>query len=234
MIDSGLIDLRFGRWQDVLADVTECDALITDPPYSERTAKGYRNGTDSDDLSGISYGSITEGDATEIASFWARRVQRWTVIFADHIAWRWHEAAWEREGRYTFAPVIWAKIAAPPRLRGDGPASQVDHIMIARPRSLPPDGHRRGWYKADTPRHGHGQGVTGNKDPEAMRALIRDYTRRGDLVVDPYAGSGTTAIACAIEGRRCITAECDPKHYEIARKRIAAGWTPDLPGVAEA
>jgi hypothetical protein len=31
-----------------------------------------------------------------------------------------------------------------------------------------------------------------------------------------------------------ITAECDPKHYEIARKRIAAGYTPDLPGVAEA
>ena len=82
--------------------------------------------------------------------------------------------------------------------------------------------------------YGVPHGVVGEKSPEAMRALIRDYSRRGDLVVDPYAGSGTTAMACAVEGRRCITAECDPKHYEIARKRIAAGYTPDLPGVAEA
>ena len=33
-------DLRLGRWQDVLQDVT-CDALIVDAPYSERTHDGH-------------------------------------------------------------------------------------------------------------------------------------------------------------------------------------------------
>jgi 23S rRNA G2445 N2-methylase RlmL len=33
------IELRLGRWQDVLDDIVQCDALITDPPYSERTHK---------------------------------------------------------------------------------------------------------------------------------------------------------------------------------------------------
>jgi DNA modification methylase len=76
---------------------------------------------------------------------------------------------------------------------------------------------------AKTLRHGYGwTGVTGNKDPDAMRCLIRDYSDPGDLVVDPFAGSGTTALACALEGRRCITAECNPGRYEIARKRLAA------------
>jgi hypothetical protein len=39
-------DLRLGRWQDVLADVERCDSLITDPPYSARTAEGYRTGAE--------------------------------------------------------------------------------------------------------------------------------------------------------------------------------------------
>jgi 23S rRNA G2445 N2-methylase RlmL len=38
-------DLRLGRWQDVLADVTECDAVITDPPYGERTHSGQHVGS---------------------------------------------------------------------------------------------------------------------------------------------------------------------------------------------
>jgi len=61
-----------------------------------------------------------------------------------------------------------------------------------------------------------------------MRALIRDYSRPGDLICDPCAGGGTTLLAAAIEGRRAVGAEMDTKHYEIARKRIAKGWTPTL------
>jgi len=122
--------------------------------------------------------------------------------------------------------VIWAKDAAPPRFRGDGPASQVDHVLVARPRTYEGNGSLPGWYRAITPRHGHEwTGVTGNKDPQAMRRLICDYTDPGDLVVDPFAGSGTTALACALEGRRCITCEMDAGRYEIARKRLAAPRT---------
>jgi site-specific DNA-methyltransferase (adenine-specific) len=61
-----------------------------------------------------------------------------------------------------------------------------------------------------------------------MRALVRDYSRPGDLIVDPFCGSGTTALAAASEGRRCITSEELPAHHEIARKRFARGYTPDL------
>lgn len=35
--------LRLGRYQDVLSDVV-CDAVITDPPYSDRNHKGYNRG----------------------------------------------------------------------------------------------------------------------------------------------------------------------------------------------
>lgn len=41
----GPIELRLGDYREVLADV-EADAVITDPPYSERTHKGHDAGVD--------------------------------------------------------------------------------------------------------------------------------------------------------------------------------------------
>jgi site-specific DNA-methyltransferase (adenine-specific) len=61
-----------------------------------------------------------------------------------------------------------------------------------------------------------------------MRALVRDYTKPGDLIVDPCAGAATTLIAAAIEGRRAIGAECDPETYAIAKERIERPFTPDI------
>jgi DNA modification methylase len=65
-----------------------------------------------------------------------------------------------------------------------------------------------------------------------MRALVRDYSRKGDLVCDPTAGAATTLIAAATEGRRAVGAEVDPDTYRLAQERIARGFTLTLDGVA--
>jgi site-specific DNA-methyltransferase (adenine-specific) len=44
----------------------------------------------------------------------------------------------------------------------------------------------------------------------------------GAVILDPFLGSGTTAIACLRTGRHCIGIEKDPEYFEIARKRVAA------------
>jgi hypothetical protein len=55
-----------------------------------------------------------------------------------------------------------------------------------------------------------------------MNALVRDYTRSGDIVVDPFAGWGTTLASCAELGRIGIGAECDPEAYAEAERRLGA------------
>ena len=73
-----------------------------------------------------------------------------------------------------------------------------------------------------TVRHGHGNnGVTGAKSLDLMRAIVRDYSRPGDVIADPHTGSGTTLLAARMEGRRSIGAEMMPEHFEIARRRLA-------------
>jgi site-specific DNA-methyltransferase (adenine-specific) len=52
--------------------------------------------------------------------------------------------------------------------------------------------------------------------------LIKTYTNPGDLVVDPFAGSGTTAVAAINTKRRFIIGDSDADYVDMARQRIAA------------
>jgi site-specific DNA-methyltransferase (adenine-specific) len=51
--------------------------------------------------------------------------------------------------------------------------------------------------------------------------LIHLYTFEGDLVLDPFMGSGTTLVAAARTGRRGVGYELDPTYVDIARQRLS-------------
>ncbi len=53
-----------------------------------------------------------------------------------------------------------------------------------------------------------------------MRWLVRLVTPPGGLVLDPFAGTGTTGEACLEEGFRCILIERDEGYVQLARKRL--------------
>ena len=60
------------------------------------------------------------------------------------------------------------------------------------------------------------------KPIELMRYLVRlTKTPTGGIVLDPFMGSGTTGIACVLEGREFIGIEREAEYVEIAEKRIA-------------
>lgn len=58
------------------------------------------------------------------------------------------------------------------------------------------------------------------KPVELMKQLIEITTKPGDLVLDPFAGSGTTLVAAILSGRRYMGVEISPEHYETAQRRI--------------
>ncbi|HPM52780.1 MAG TPA: site-specific DNA-methyltransferase [Rhodoglobus sp.] len=67
------------------------------------------------------------------------------------------------------------------------------------------------------PRHNHHATV---KPVELMRWLVRLVTPPGGMVLEPFAGSGTTLVACALEGVDCLGMELDADYVEIARARV--------------
>ena len=63
------------------------------------------------------------------------------------------------------------------------------------------------------------------KSIHILKPLIEAFTKPGDLVLDPFAGSGSTCVAAYRTGRDYIGIELDPVHHQTARARLADGQT---------
>jgi site-specific DNA-methyltransferase (adenine-specific) len=53
-----------------------------------------------------------------------------------------------------------------------------------------------------------------------METLVRLFSNHGELILDPYAGSGTTGVAAVRLGRRFLGWEKDPGYAATARRRL--------------
>lgn len=63
-------------------------------------------------------------------------------------------------------------------------------------------------------------GHPAEKPVDLMRFLVENSTDAGDLIVDPFMGSGTTGEAAMLGGRRFIGFEIDPQWFDVACERI--------------
>jgi len=58
------------------------------------------------------------------------------------------------------------------------------------------------------------------KPVELMKRIIEDFSKEDDIVLDPFLGSGTTAVACKQLGRNYIGIELSKEYCSIAKKRL--------------
>lgn len=54
--------------------------------------------------------------------------------------------------------------------------------------------------------------------------IIEQWVKPGAVILDPFLGSGTTAVAAILRGRRCVGIESDPDYFDIACRRIAKAY----------
>ena len=71
------------------------------------------------------------------------------------------------------------------------------------------------------------------KPVDLMRWLVRLVTPPGGVVLDPFLGSGTTALAALDEGFRCIGIDMTARYVEIARYRVTHRHLLSDPAVRE-
>lgn len=67
------------------------------------------------------------------------------------------------------------------------------------------------------------------KPPQLLRELIESSSCFGELVLDPFAGSGSTLEAAYLEGRRAIGIEIDLEYCDVADRRLSALIPPGTP-----
>jgi hypothetical protein len=231
--EGSMSDLRLGRWQDVLADVT-CDALIFDAPYSQETHEGSRTERyDTDDVEGFtpSYGYLTPQDVRSFVESWAPRCHGWMVSVTDDVLAPIWKAEYQAVDRVAFAAVPIVMRGMSVRNLGDGPSSWSVFAMVSRPRGKKwiGSGALPGAYTGPRPTEAGG----GRGKPEwLVNALVRDYSRPGDLICDPFAGWGSTLAAAVANNRRAIGAEMDKDAHAEAVRRLNRPLQVDMFGGA--
>lgn len=193
------------------------DVMITDPPYSAHvhasaTSQSKGRGTRHRDL-GFDHLSDELRAAVHAC---ASAVQRWSIVYSDV------ESAHKLRdmGGYvrTMAWVRWSM----PQLSGDRPPQGFEEVLVF-------------WGQQKGPKSWNGPGNLTHLDHLAFRGegkhkaekpldqmldLVSWFTNPGDVVLDLFAGSGTTALACSLLGRSCVTTELSPEWCQSARDRI--------------
>jgi site-specific DNA-methyltransferase (adenine-specific) len=218
----GNATLYRGDCMEVLPTLLKVDAVITDPPYSERchsghdsTAKDARDGAQRAELG---YHALT----LESVAFFAREFHRvsdgWIVWMTDSDLAHHIRAALENMGRTAFAPLPFFQAGRSVRLSGDGPSSWTDWIVVARTKAQSKWGTLPGGYIAGP--GWNDKARMGGKPTLLMDALVTDYSRPGQVVLDSHMGAGTTGVSCARLGRSFIGCEIDPAAFELACRRI--------------
>lgn len=236
-LEHGTWELRLGDCLDAetgLASLESADHIITDPPYeAEAHTKGRRIKTSggggvygSTGSAPLEFESITPAIRSAAAHFFGRVARRWVLIFCQVEAVGEWKAEIEIAGLIYKRACAFVKRDAQPQLSGDRPGMGYESIICAHTpgRSRWNGGGKRGVYTSvrATTERGKGKAFHQTEKPMAlMLDLVRDFTDPDELICDPFAGSGTTGIACLQLGRRFIGWEKDPKYHAIACKRLA-------------
>jgi site-specific DNA-methyltransferase (adenine-specific) len=229
-----MVDLRLGSClaHDALPALAEgtIDVTITDPPFDARTHRAAlerpRRGRGRCVAGALPFAPLADVQLEQVASQLARVTRRWIVVFSAER----HLEPWARALESAGARVVRFGLALRtnprPQMSGDRPAPPCDHLVIAHgpARTMHWNGGGRAAVWASPPaRYDEGGQVHVCQKPlELMRALVEDFTDADELVLDPFCGVGTTAMACKELGRRFVGWEISRDYHAAAVRRVEA------------
>lgn len=233
--DSGGVEVYHGDALDVLASLKESsiDAIITDPPYcagsiseaSRTAAKGQ--GLRSENIKRFGW-FVGDNMGTQGLAFLLRaiafdgaRILKSTgsmLVFCDWRMFAALEPAIESAGLRFQNLVVWDKGSM-----GLGTGFRAQHELILHFTNGSPEYHNLGTSNvltvarviADDREH------QTQKPVALLERLVSVTTPDAGLVVDPFAGSGSTLIAAKNCGRRAVGIERDERHCETIARRLA-------------
>ena len=196
--------------RDILPKLPKVDLVLTDPPYGISIVKNGMVGADFGVANKGKYTDVigdVDKDIAKLAFSYLVKVADKLIIFGGNYfldflppsdGW----LIWDKRGdtgiRNTFADgeMAWCSFHTPVRIYRqlwNGMIREGEHDKRLHPTQKP-----------------HG----------IISSILRDFSKEGDLILDPFLGSGTTAYSAKKLGRKCIGIEISEKYCEIARNRL--------------
>lgn len=227
----------------------QADCIVTDPPYGEtsltwdRWPNGWPTITATVTRSMWCFGSMR--------MFLDRRVEFADWKLSQDVVWEKHNGSGLRADRFRRTHEIathwyrgrWGDLYKDPQRTKTGLPKVANRSGVGRrPAHFEYDGRPpltpRGWVDDGTRlmtsvlrvRSMHMRALHPTEKPVGLLdPLIRYACPAGGVVLDPFAGSGSTAVAARLSGRRAVLIEADERYCEIAARRLSQ----DVPLPAE-
>lgn len=221
----GNAELWLGDCLEIMQNLDPVDQTISDPPYEAVMQNKWGVLSKEAPSSHVKHDAIgfdaIDGIREDTARLIVKLTKGWAILFCMAEGVRaWCDVIEASGARYKRA-MVWVKPDAMPQFNGQGPSTGHEMLISAwcgEGHSSWNGGGRPGvfTYNKNTPDSVHPT----QKPLPLMRQLVHLFSNKGDTVLDPFMGSGTTGLACVQQGRKFIGIEQNPKHFEAACKRI--------------
>ena len=193
-----VIDIRFGDFKEVLQDVEHVDVIITDPPYRQEEINSW------DVLGEFAQEKLNDGGYL-IAYSGQSHLFEVQSILSKYLDYVWVFCLYFNGGPTQIVGGVNVVCNWKPILvfgknikKFEKPTSDVV-LSNRREKDL----------------YDHQQNL------DAVKQLVETFSKPGDIVCDPFVGSGTTAIACKLTNRQFVGAEINEETYKLAVVRLS-------------
>ena len=226
-----------GDCLEILPTIPRVDHVITDPPYEaeahtkqRRIKASASRGATWKKTGGVvvveplTFEPVQPGEREAWGAEIGRLAKRWAIVFCQvEAAVKWSASMPSLNTRRIG---VWVKPDGQAQLSGDRPGMGYESIVFAhaRGRSSWNGGGRSSVFvanKNDLIDNGKNSHPT-QKPLLLMLELVRLFTDPGELILDAFAGSGTTGVASMRYGRRVILIEKKHAYASLARERMLA------------
>jgi len=185
------------------------DLVLTDPPYFGRYRDRQGRTLANDDNPQMLYGAFAQ-------MFRVLRPNTFCVVFYGYPRLHTFVDAWTEAGFDTVGHMVWPKPYA-----SSARFLRVMHesaYLLAKGRPAKPakplDDVQR-WEYSGNRIHPTEKAIV------VLRPLVEAFCVSGGLVLDPFAGSGSSLVAAALSGRSYLGVELEEKYCQLAHRRLA-------------
>ena len=217
-VEIGNAVLYRGDCMEILPTLDKVDAVVTDPPYSSNTHKMAKtNQGKGHGRRLIQFPALSDDEFVAVCGAVLLVSMGWVIMTCDH------KHAPLMFARDEFVRLgAWVKPNPMPQISADRPGQGHEAVLIlhsGRVKKL----WNRGGGAAIWRFNVQGSAEVPTQKPLSLsEAFLSDFTGIGQIILDPFMGSGTTGVACANLGRKFIGIEIEQKYFDIACERIEA------------
>ncbi len=219
-------------YHDFMTDLppSSADLILTDPPYNISRKTGFSSVVNGEKRFAVSmdFGPWdgTEIDLDDMAKVFYRAIRRGGTVIVWYDIWKIGrlKEAMETAGFKMLRQIIWQKTNPVPLNMRSTYLSNSREMAVVGVKGGKPTFNSEydiGVYEFAIPRHNGNRLHPTQKPLSLFDMLVLKHSNQDDLVVDPFLGSGTTAVAAVKNQRRFAGCDLDSKYVEIARERVS-------------